>query len=710
MPIITWMHIPSSPTPSLITRLLAAILATAGMTTSLVAAPAAPAKTEMAPFKVEAEFGVDGLRIQNSTAVLNQHLLDQHRVTSLQDVAGIAPNLSSVNSDSRGFGDILTLRGMANTIFFSPPAVGLYVDDVPGGTVSSYASSLLSVESLVVKSGPQGTDYGRNAPAGVIEIKSRAPGANHRGLIQIESGSDSAQGAQAAFDGPVNDKIGYTAAIGYSEREGYIYNSFLKRAADDRSAIAGRGALHWRATDTLQLRVGFMAEKAEDDATRLTSLFSPDRFQVASNLNGETVVDRRQLSFHARQTFPWGTATAITSWQRFELDPATTDLDLSPLSLASSRVLQSEGLYTQEFRFESTPAANQLQWRGGLFLADSDVDGNALREFVVPPSQFVPPGFTQSERTVFEIGQRTLAAYGNVEQPITSATKLQVGVRAEHAESKLARTKAASNNFGFPSPQDPRLSLAQEHVYVSGSVGVVHALSKSLSLMGRTSIAQKPEGYSAFTGNPQLARFDNERSWANEVGLTFGPANARFGGSVLGFWNVIDGYQFERTVPNSTDFVVVNANEVRSRGLEGKFMFSPAENIWWDFQAGYTDATFTHHRDASGATMNGKRVPYIPELTLRTGVTVDLGAGLSANASYGMIGRSFYDERNTGMFSQPTYGIINAQLRYRFENWTASVYGQNLTDKKSYQFINPEIYAGSPGAPRRFGVQVSFSY
>ena len=29
----------------------------------------------------------------------------------------------------------------------------------------------MTVDSLVVKTGPQGTEYGRNAPAGVIEIK-----------------------------------------------------------------------------------------------------------------------------------------------------------------------------------------------------------------------------------------------------------------------------------------------------------------------------------------------------------------------------------------------------------------------------------------------------------------------------------------------------------------------------------------------------------
>jgi len=239
---------------------------------------------------------------------------------------------------------------------------------------------------------------------------------------------------------------------------------------------------------------------------------------------------------------------------------------------------------------------------------------------------------------------------------------------------------------------------------------VNHSISNSLSLLVRSSLSQKPEGFSGFTSNPQFTSFEPERLWATEVGVTFGPPKGRFGGSVLGFWNSIRDYQFERTVPNSTDFVVVNGQEVIARGVEAKFMWNPIERIWWDFQAGYTDATFEKHRDSTGASVSGKHVPFIPEFTLRTGVTIDFGQGFSGNASYAAVGRSYFDERNTSAFSQKSYGIVNAQLRYRFERCAVTLYGQNLFEKEYYQFINPEIFAGSPGAPRRFGVQLSFEY
>lgn len=672
---------------------------------------AADAKTTvMSPFKVEAEFGVDGVRIQNSQSVLNAYLLEQHGIASLQELTGAAPNLATSNSDTRGFGDVLSLRGLTNSIFFTSPAVALSVDDVPGASVSAYPSALLAVDSFTVKAGPQSTDTGRNAPGGLIEIRTRTPGPRHQGKLLLDYGNYNYGSVQAAFDGPVSDKVGYSAAFGISEQDGFIDNTTLNRTADDRSNVAGRGALFFRPDAKTQVRVGVMFENVRDDANRLSSLFSPDRFKVGSNLNGETAIERRQYSLQAKRVFDFGTVIATTSKQTFDVDPATTDLDLSALPLAFSNVLQADDTWTQEVRFESVPTADKSQWRAGLFYYDNGSDSSALRQFVVPPSAFVPPNFVQTERTVADIDQTNLAGYANLDYPLGAATMLKVGGRIEKTESAIDRTKVATNNFGFPSPQDARLRADQSSVYFATTAALQHTLSRALTLQARSSIAHKPEGYSAFTGNAALTRFDDERQWANEIGLVYGPPQSRFGGSVLAFWSQIDGYQFERTVPNSTDYVVVNAAEVITRGFEAKFMWSPVERVWWDFQAGYTDATFENHRDATGARVDGNRVPFVPRYTLRTGVTVDFGGGFSGNVSYAAFGRTFYNERNTATFAQKSYGTVNAQLRYRIEQWTFAVYARNVFEKDYYQFVNPEIFAGAPGAPRRFGVQAAWEF
>ncbi len=687
--------------PRLVPLIALAVSLTAG-----ALAASAPA-TVMSPFKVGAE---DILQVQNSSTLLNSYLLEQHGVGQLQDITGIAPNLSISNSDSRGFGDVIALRGLANTIFFSAPSVALMIDDVPAASVSSYTSSLLNISSFLVKAGPQSTNYGRNAAAGVIDIKTREPGTRHSGRIMADYGSYSAFAVQAAFDGPLADKVGYSLSLSSLNREGYIDNTFLKRSADDRSSFSGRGYLYFNPDATLRLRFGGFVEKVNDDATRLSSLVSRDPFKVASDLNGETSLERHQYSFQARKKFSFGTVTATTSWQKYDLDPSITDLDLNPIPAASSRVTQAEKTWTQEVRFESEPGSDKSQLRGGLFYFDSTIDSNAVRSFVVPPSAFVPPNFVQTERTVYAIGQRNIAAYANFEQPLSDALTFEVGGRLEHSTSDLDRRKVATNNFGFPSPQDARLQTHKREEDLSASTGLRLVASEGLKFHVRTSLAHRPPGHSGFTANPALAAFKSERSWANEAGVTFGTPKGRFGGGLLGFWNKVNDYQFERTVPGSTDYVVVNALEVRARGFEAKLMWRATDQVWWDFQAGYNDTTFRNHKTATGLSANGKRVPFVPESTLRTGVTVDFGSGFAANASYGLVGKTFYDERATAATAQKSYATVNAQLRYRQGQWATTLYAQNLGDKNYYQFINPEIFAGSPGAPRRFGVQVSFEY
>jgi iron complex outermembrane receptor protein len=667
-------------------------------------------RTEMDPYKVAAGLGQEGLRLQNSNTALNQYRLQQQGVALMQDVSAVAPNLFSSNSDTRGFGDVLALRGVANTIFFSAPAVMLTIDDVPGGSVSSYPSTLLAIDSMVVKAGPQGTDYGRNAPAGAIDIRTRVPGSTHQGDVQVEYGSFRSSALQAAFDGPLDGKIGYAVAVGLADRDGYITNTFRKQSADDHRSVAGRGALYWRPVDKVQLRFGMAMEKVSDDATRLSSLGSRNHYEVSSDLNGETKLERLQFSFQFKRTFDWGSLAATTSWQDWDLNPASTDLDLTSMPLAFSRVAQSEVAWTQEVRLESAPGAGKSQWRAGVFFFDSSIDGDALREFIVPPSAFVPPGFVQTERTVFAIGQQNLAGYANLDHPLNEKSTLKVGLRVDHSESDLDRSKTSSNSFRIPVPPDARINASQDRDQFSTSAGLAHAISDLLSVVAKTSLAHKPEGYSGFTGNPLLARYDRERLWSTEAGISFGAPKGRFGGSLLGFWSTIDGYQLERTVPNSTDFVVVNAKKVVSRGIEAKLTWTPVERVWWDFSYGYTNAKFENHRDASGASVKGKRVPFIPSYTLRTGITVELAKGLAANLSAVAVGRTYFDERNTAMFSQKYYSTASAQLRYRLEQWTATLYVHNLFEKNYYQFINPEIYAGSPGAPRRVGVQLSYRY
>jgi iron complex outermembrane receptor protein len=91
------------------------------------------------------------------------------------DLSGLSPNLHINNNSIQSYGDIITMRGIANTQLFGPAGVQLYVDGIPQADVSSYSSTLYDVESIEVLRGPQGHRFGKSVTGGSINIKTKAP-------------------------------------------------------------------------------------------------------------------------------------------------------------------------------------------------------------------------------------------------------------------------------------------------------------------------------------------------------------------------------------------------------------------------------------------------------------------------------------------------------------------------------------------------------
>ena len=83
-------------------------------------------------------------------------------------MSGIAPNFYVNANGIQSYGDIITMRGIANTQLFGAPGVQLYIDGVPQADVSSYGSNLYDVESIEILRGPQGYHFGKSVTGGAI--------------------------------------------------------------------------------------------------------------------------------------------------------------------------------------------------------------------------------------------------------------------------------------------------------------------------------------------------------------------------------------------------------------------------------------------------------------------------------------------------------------------------------------------------------------
>ena len=104
----------------------------------------------------------------------NQSALDQLGVSRVADLQG---NVPSLHISTSGSSTIVTIRGVGieNTNLSGEPGVLLMVDGIPIGDVTAIDGAFFDVSNVEVLRGPQGTQGGRNAAGGWIEVNSAPP-------------------------------------------------------------------------------------------------------------------------------------------------------------------------------------------------------------------------------------------------------------------------------------------------------------------------------------------------------------------------------------------------------------------------------------------------------------------------------------------------------------------------------------------------------
>lgn len=657
----------------------------------------------LAPTIVEAE------RIDDEPAavsMISSPSLELFQARSFSDLTGIVPGFNVVSADSRGYGQVVTMRGSTNTLFFGPPALGLTIDDVPQGAAFSYPSELLEMDEVRVYRGPQGPNFGRNGPAGMVEMFTPRPGEKFAGSFTAEYGSYDHIGLGLQTSGPLGGDFSHTLQLFHDQRDGYVRNTFLGDETDDREATGGLFNLFWNPSDDFELRLRYYGEFVNDGSQRLSALASPDPFQDTSDFRGATDLERHQFSLHSRKDFGWGKMETITSYQIWDLDPSTVDLDLTDGTTpwvvigfpadARSTITQTQDVVSNEIRF-SSEEETPLRWQAGLFQMWIDNEGTALRTTALPgPFPIV------NDNTRFDIEQLNLAAFGNVTWDMTELLALDAGLRLDYHESEIDRAKT---NIGGVTDIVLR---SDDDLFVSPVLGLTYAITPILDGFVRTSIGNKPGGFTAFVDNANGPAFNRETNWSNEIGLQYDNPDHDLRIGLRGFWDQIDDYQFNEPVPPpSTDFAIVNADEVTSLGVELDLAWTPIERLTVRGSLGYVNAEFDSYTNPfTFVNFDGKEVPFVPEYTGSAGVRYDFENGFFAQTSVRVAGSTRFDAANTGVFTQDAYALWDAEIGYATERFTVALFGRNLLDEEYYSFINPQIAAGSPGDPQLFGLRL----
>ena len=178
------------------------------------------------------------------STINSQQLLNQ-QIVNLKELTAVMPNFYMPDYGSYANTPIF-IRGIGAKTKGS--AVGFYVDGVPHFESSAFNIDLSDIAAVDVFRGPQGTLYGRNTIAGVINVYTHNPLDYQKTRIKVGYGMYNDVVAQASNYSKLTDKLGLSSAISYHHNDGMFTNQFLNDKADKVNEAEGRLGLYWRPT------------------------------------------------------------------------------------------------------------------------------------------------------------------------------------------------------------------------------------------------------------------------------------------------------------------------------------------------------------------------------------------------------------------------------------------------------------------------------
>ena len=640
------------------------------------------------------------------SSILTKNQVEDRQIDNLVDLSGLSPNLHINNNSIQSYGDIMAIRGIANTQLFGPAGVQLYVDGIPQADISTYASTLYDVGSIEILRGPQGHKSGKSVTGGAIHIKTETPSDQQVNRVSASYGTFDTQKYNISSSGPLDsDGFSYSVALQRALSDGFIHNT----SGNADTSETWHGSLRLSLDRGNGAKIGFGAnfEKHELGSQPLVARNQADFYARSTDFDESTEIDRNQQFLTYENELDGYSFISITNRNDWSMNPNRVDLDLSTINTMASPaqtsvIVQDQIEWSQEFRIESEQDS-EIDWVLGAFYSDSEMDGDATRSFGV------------TEQTIYKLESRNLGIFASGTKDLTDIDTLSLGLRYDNFQKKINRNK---DGFDFlpptfaPVPYTNEFSGSATIDSISPTLNWERKISEGLTANFRTTYSEKPGGFSAYTRNENQISFHEEETLSYEVALLFNPSES-WGLNLTAFLNDIENYQFELPDPNplSTDYYVDNADEVTAQGIEVEGFLKPSENFTFSAAYGLCDTKYDRF-DGSGLV--GKKVSFIPEHTLSFSLNYKFDNGLHGQVGTKTIGETHYWKYDG---SNPTdkidsYTLLDANLGYKWNLWELSVFGLNLTDEKYYTSLvnNLPGTPGVAGSPRVIGLSISTEF
>lgn len=697
-----------------------------------------------------------------AVSVLKGNELAKANRNNVSSIAAVVPTLNfrtnASNKDAslfiRGVGTISTSPGVE-------PTVSTVIDGVVYARAGQATLDLFNIERVEVLRGPQGTLFGKNASAGVLNIVTKEPGADTAGFVDTSYfGGGDEKRITAGVSGSLTDSARGSLAVLWGDYDGNVTNLFNDDKVNGYNKKGIRGKLVLAPTDDLKITLAADHLKSDDtipvgvlyrNSTTAypTGVVTPTNPAVVAggapvvadeenrtiNHNLKTHVEDENQGLSAQVDWSLGehTLTSITAYRTWE-NTQIQDGDRLPKLLPGVQAQSHDrgdvnfNQLSQELRLAS-PKGNFVEYVAGLYYLTTE-DKQTYRRDILTVANMSHTGVAN-----YNVDTTSYSAFGETTLNFTDRFRTLAGLRWTNDDLEFNHARVSTSTVSQPGirPGESGSGSTSEDEF-SGRVGAEFDVNDNAITYLTYSQGYKGPAYNVFfnaaAANGDYLPLAPETSDSIELGLksTLFDNRLRFNAAL--FDTQYDNYQanFRDVVGGTVVTRLINAGEVSSKGVEIDFEAKITSQFTLSGAIAKIDARIDEFKIPSGltpaqiaaASVNGKPLPFSPDVkgSLQANYAIELGNGfiIDLGTDYNWQSEVQYDLSQTPDTIQDSYGIWNATIALSDpdKGWRVALLGKNLADESYASFLqqaNGGLYRAVPRDDERyFGVNARWDF
>jgi iron complex outermembrane recepter protein len=659
------------------------------------------------------------------------------------------PGVNYNDGGAPGEGSI-TMRGVAN--IFSTPSVGIYVDDIPYGSVTAFAeganfaldSLLGDIERVEVIKGPQGTLFGASSMGGSVRYITKDPSLTDvRGRLSADLSNTEEGGFNQLYKGGISvpiarDKLALSVSGFYQDTEGFIDEA--ERPLDDVNDAelkGGTATLLFQPTEPFRIKLSYTNQKFEFSNSNEVP-FDIDtgeptfgKYTKDSAADEPTEIDFELYSATAEYEFGFATATLASSYQEFSRS-AIADLTqfFGPIvdgiigaPVGTNVVLLDQFIGTDRWahEFRLTSANNEkLEWLVGAYYTEES--STNIQNVEVTPGA---PGFDLVHQQ-FPSTYKEWAGFGDLTYYFSPKFDTTLGVRVSSNDMSVVFTGTGI----LAGPNLPESTVSDD--VTTYLFNARYRPSEDVSLYGRIANGYRPASANLGLIDPSTGEvlsvpfIESDSLWSYEVGAK---GNALEGAMQ---YDLAVYYLKWKDLQVFRSFMGVNVggnadSDVTANGVEATLAWQPTGGLNLVGAAAWSSSELDDD-DPSIGGLKGEQLPGIPEWTfsLQGTYTFPLSATVEAFVGAGV---TYMDQRKTSFEggtasdgtvlapANPNFTVddyVKADLRIgaTFGKYQLSLYATNLFNEYAYQTATSNAAFGTATIlqPRTIGAVLTAEF